>query len=225
MIYGVAIISVLIYSLLIYWLVRSGTKEQLFRLLWCVLMGMGSAGLALGAEYFWNLSLGDFISAHRSLVFIESFVGVGVIEETAKWCWLVFFIYDWRSFDRYSHGILYACGIAAGFNILEGSLYAWTDGDVVNVFIRSFTAVPAHFLFAIIMGFLFARYKLESRRFLGFSIIIPVVLHGLYDFFIFQQYAELLMGGAILVLVGCLSLSVWVCRTALRVDRIRLTNQ
>jgi len=224
MIYLIAVFSVFIYSLLIYWLVHSSTKEKPLWLLLCVLMGVVSAGVALLAEYIWNLFLGEFISAHHSLIFVESFIGVSAIEEIAKWAWLVLFIYRWASFDRYSDGILYACCIAAGFNLVEAQLYVWTGHDLMNVVVRGFTAVPVHFLFAIIMGFLFARYKLESHRFFWFSIIIPVVLHGLYDFFILQQYTELLMGGAILVLAGCLSLSIWVCGTALRADRLRLAD-
>ncbi|MEP6793461.1 MAG: PrsW family glutamic-type intramembrane protease [Saprospiraceae bacterium] len=225
MIYIVSFVSVLVYSLLIFWLVRSSTNEKPVRLLFCVLLGMVSAAVALLAEYFWNLLFGDFIAAHRSLIIIESFIGVGLIEETTKWLWLVFVAYRWGSFDRYSDGILYACGIAAGFNLVEGLLYIRNDGELMNILVRSFTAVPVHFLFAIIMGFLVARYKFENRKFLWFSIGIPVVLHGLYDFFIFQQYTELLMGGAMLVFAGCLSLSIWVCRNALRADRLKLSDK
>jgi RsiW-degrading membrane proteinase PrsW (M82 family) len=221
MIYLVGVLSVILYSALIYWLVGSGKTQHPFRLLICVLMGIVSGGLSLAGEYIWNLVLGDFISSHHSLIFLESFVGVSAIEEVTKWLWLVFFIRHWPSFNRYADGIIYTCAIAAGFTLLEGILFARTDGVLVNVIIRGFTSVPVHFLFAIIMGFLFARYKFESPRFFWFSILIPVTLHGLYDFFIFQQYAELLMGGAILILGGCLSLSIWVCRTALQADRFR----
>lgn len=225
MIYAVSLISVLVYSLLILWLVRSTSNEKPGKIFFCVLLGMLSAAVALFAEYFWNLFLGDFIALHKSFIILESFIGVGLIEETSKWLWLVFLIFRWRSFDRYSDGILYACGISAGFNLIEGFLYIMNDGEFMNILIRSFTAVPVHFLFAIIMGFLIARYKFEDRKFLWFSISIPAALHGLYDFFILQQYTELLMGGALLVFAGCLSLSIWVCRNALRADRLKLSDK
>ncbi|HZV70520.1 MAG TPA: PrsW family glutamic-type intramembrane protease [Saprospiraceae bacterium] len=222
MIYTVSFLSVFIYCVLIYGLVGSSSKEKPLRLFFCVLMGAVSASLALVAEYFWNFFLGDFIALHPSLILLESFIGVGFFEEAAKWLWLVFVAYHWKTFDRYTDGILYACGIAAGFNLVEGSLYVSHDTEFMNHIVRGFTAVPVHFLFGIIMGFLFARYKLESRKFFWLSLVIPILLHGLYDFFIFQQYTDLLMGGAILVFAGCLSLSVWVCRNALRADRLRL---
>ncbi len=225
MIYAVSFISVLVYSLLILWLVRSATNEKPGRLLFCVLLGIISAVVALMGEYFWNVLLGDIIAGHRSLIILESFIGVGVIEETSKWLWLVFVIAHWRSFDRYSDGILYTCGIAAGFNLVEGFLYIRDGGEFMNILIRGFTAVPVHFLFAIIMGFLFSRYKFDNRKFLWFSIGIPALLHGIYDFFILQQYTELLMGGAILVFAGCLSLSIWVCRNAMRADRLKILDR
>ena len=90
--------------------------------------------------------------------------------------------------------------------------------------LRSFMTVSVHFLFGIVMGFLFARYKIEGNRFLWFSLLIPVILHGLYDFFILQPYAELLMGAAILVLVGCLCLSVWIVKIAIKADKLRIVH-
>ena len=220
MIYFLAVFPVLIYSLSIFWLVRSASDKAFLRLLFCVFMGMLSAGMALVLEYLWNLFMGDFIASHRSLIIVESFIGVSAIEETAKWVWLVFIIYHWGSYGRYSDGILYACGIAAGFNLVEGLLYVWTDDNIMNVVVRGITAVPVHFLFAIIMGFLFARFKLERRVFFGYQ---SLALSFYMVFMIFSFYSSmltLLVGGAILVFAGCLSLSIWVCRYALHADRL-----
>ncbi len=225
MIYFVAAFSVIIYGLLIYWLVRSTSDVRPIRLIVCVLLGFVAAGMALLLEYLWNQLMGDLINAHRSLIILESFIGVGLIEETAKWMCLVFIINYWGGLNRYTAGILFACGIAVGFNLVEGSLYVFTGEGLLNIVVRGFTAVPVHFLFAVIMGFFFARYKLESSRFLWPSILVPLILHGLYDFFILQQYDQLLLGGALLVFVGCLSLSIWVSLAALSADRLRVSDK
>ena len=222
--YLIAGVSVAVYSVLIYILIKSFSRRPALPLMTCVLFGILSALIALGLEFLWNRFLGDFISSHPSLIFFESFVGVSLLEEGAKWLWLVFVIYKWPTFKLYTDGILYTCAIAAGFNIVEGSIYAGIETEPFNMIIRSFTAVPVHFLFAIVMGFLFSRYKFENNSFFWFSLIIPVVLHGLYDFFILQQYHDLLIGAAILVLIGCLSLSIWICRTAVRADKLRVIN-
>ena len=220
--YLIAALSVIVYSLAIFWLIKSAIRRRVFSLILCVFFGILSAGASIALEYLWNYFFGAFISSHSSLIFIESFIGVSLIEEGTKWLWLVLIISRWHFFDFYTDGILFACGIAAGFNLVEGAIYASIELDPLSMVVRSFTAVPVHFLFAIVMGFLFARYKLEGNQFFWFSLLIPVVLHGLYDFFILQPYADLLMGAAILVLIGCLCLSIWIIRVALKADKLRM---
>lgn len=216
--------SIALYCVLIFWFLKNRSGAKASSLLICFGLGIGAAAVSLGLEYLWDSAFGLFIASHDSLILLESFVGVSLIEEGAKWLWLVFLISRWPSFLYYVDGILYACGIAAGFNLAEGMLYAYVDPNVGNMALRAVTAVPAHFLFAIVMGFLFARYKIEGNRFFWVSLLIPAILHGLYDFFILQQYAELLMGAAILVLIGCLALSIWICRIAVRADKLRVVN-
>ena len=220
--HAIVIASVIIYSCGIYLLLRPASVLRIFTLSVFVLFGILSAVISLGLEYAWNRLLGDFILSHHSLVFVESFIGVSLIEETSKWLWLVVVFSRWPNINFYSDGILAACGIAAGFNLIEGNLYAIMETDPVDMVIRSFTAVPVHFLFAIVMGFLYARHRIDGRGYFWFSILIPVVLHGLYDFFILQQYAELLMGISLLVLLGCLMLSIWICRIASKADKLRM---
>lgn len=223
--YALSILTVIFYGTIILWFLWRRRKEKPSYLLWCVAMGLGSALLALLLEYGWHLLFTDWIEAHSTFIFLESFIGVSLVEESAKWLWLILIIRRWRAFVAYVDGILFACGIAAGFNLFEGLLYAYTEQELSSVVVRGLTAVPMHFLFAVVMGFLFARFKMESRRFLWFSLFIPVILHGLYDFFIFQQFTEALMGGAIVVLLGCLLLSLWICRTAIRADEMRLDRR
>lgn len=224
MIYVIAVLAVILYYFIIYRFLGSRGPSSLLSVLLCIGFGVLSAGMSLALEYGWSLWLGEFILSHKSLVFIESFFGVALIEEGTKWLFLVYAVSRWNSFARYSDGIIYTCGIAAGFTLVENLLYAVIETSLPDMAVRVFTAIPVHFLFAIVMGFLFARYKLEGKQFLWFSLLIPVVLHGLYDFFILQQYAELLMGAALLVLAGCLSLSIWICNTAKRADRLRVID-
>jgi RsiW-degrading membrane proteinase PrsW (M82 family) len=220
--YVIAIGAVLVYSTVIFFLIRNVAKGRLPDLILSVLFGVVSAVLALGLEFLWNYQLGSINRSHPSLIFIESFFGVSLIEESAKWMWLVFVISRWKKFVFYLDGTLYACGIAAGFNLVEEILYATIDPSPVSMMFRSFTAVPVHFFLGIVMGYLFAKYKFESPQFLWLSLLIPVIIHGVYDFFVLQQYAELLIGVAVLVILGSLALSVWIIRTAKKADRIRI---
>ncbi|MEO5906084.1 MAG: PrsW family glutamic-type intramembrane protease [Saprospiraceae bacterium] len=223
MIFVIIAVSVFLYCALILFFIYRSTGRPRGQLFICFGFGIFSAVIAFGLEALWNHLAGDFISSHRAFVFIESFFGVGLIEEFAKWIWLVLVIRSWSQFLRYTDGIVFAVAMAAGFSLAEGVAYAIFDVGIGDIIIRGLTAVPVHFLFAIIMGFLFARYKLESSQFFWFSLLIPAFLHGLYDFFILQEFTDLLMGAAILVLLGSLALSIWVCRVAIRADRLRIT--
>lgn len=219
MIYAVAPLFTALYAALLYWFLGRQSPEQWRNLLLCIGMGILSASAGWGLEYAWHLLTESFIESHPGFVFLESFVGVALIEEVVKWVWFPLVIRHWSIWKSYGQGVMYACAIAAGFNLVEGALYALAFEDVSYLVIRGLTAVPSHFLFAIIMGFLFARYRFETGRFFWYSLWIPVVLHGIYDFFVLQTFSETLMGGALLVLAGCLALSIWVCRTVLRVDQ------
>jgi RsiW-degrading membrane proteinase PrsW (M82 family) len=221
MIFLVVAVSVFVYCALILFFIYRSTSQPPGKLLVCFGLGIISAGIALSLEYLWNELAGDFIASHSAFVFIESFIGVGLIEEGAKWIWLVAIIRHWSQSLRYSDGIVFSAAIAGGFSLAEGIVYAILDAGIGDMMIRGLTAVPVHFLFGIIMGFLYARYRIESNRFFWFSLLVPSFLHGLYDFFILQEYTELLMGAAILVLLGSLALSIWVCRVAMRADRLR----
>ena len=60
-----------------------------------------------------------------------------------------------------------------------------TMGTAVS---RALLSVPAHFLFAVIMGYYFSMGKFhpENRtRYMVLSLVLPVVAHGLFDTFAF----------------------------------------
>ena len=90
--YVIAIVSVIIYGAVIWWFIKSRMRHSFLPLLLCVFFGVLSAFIALGLEYLWNYFLAGFISSHPSLIFVESFIGVALFEEAAKWMWLVFII-------------------------------------------------------------------------------------------------------------------------------------
>jgi len=90
---------------------------------------------------------------------------------------------------------------------LENLLYANQYG-IETTLLRAFTAVPAHAAFAVIVGYYagLAKFDTQNRALLLFKGLgLAVVIHGLYDFFILQEYLEWL----ILLAVVVLWLSLW----------------
>ncbi len=107
----------------------------------------------------------------------------------------IFFRTD-RNFNEKFDGIVYAVYIALGFAGIENILYVFIGGVGVGL-VRALTAVPAHALFGIVMGFYFglARFIPQRRIIYSFmAFFLPFVFHGLYDF--------LLMGNSPLLLTA-----------------------
>ncbi len=152
----------------------------------------------LAANLGWEES-GNFFK-----VFFFALLFVGLIEEFFKFiCFAL--PYFRKDFNEPLDGIVYAVLIAMGFATLENIIYADRFG-ISTVALRAFTAVPAHGAFAVIMGYYVGLSKqdqnnLERWKKIGFGLGLAAFLHGLYDFFIIQNYAEWLMSLATLVLI------------------------
>ena len=120
---------------------------------------------------------------------ISVFIGVALIEEFCKWIMVYKISYNDDEFDHIFDAIVYAVFVALGFAFLENLFYVYSMG-VSTGLIRALTAVPAHASFGIFMGYYLGLAKLSrlnnnlnlSRKYIAMSIIVPVVLHGIYDY-------------------------------------------
>lgn len=114
----------------------------------------------------------------------EALVCAAAPEELCKLLMLYLCIWKNPYFDEYYDGLEYAAFVGLGFAGFENVLYILTGGLGLAVG-RAIFAVPAHFFFAISMGFFFsmARFHYEKRwKFLALAYIVPVFLHATYDF-------------------------------------------
>ncbi len=169
-------------------------KEPRLLLLKAFLMGGGLVIPVLFVEMtldIFNISDNHILSAGYT-----AFVVAGLVEESFKF--LFFFLYIWknREFNEMYDGIVYAVFISLGFATVENIAYVLSTGMSTAV-IRSVTAVPAHALFAVSMGYYlgiakFARPQYR-RRYIARGFAIPVLLHGIYDFILLSQKFYLLM--------------------------------
>lgn len=97
--------------------------------------------------------------------------------------------------------VIYAGATALGFAMIENILYVTSSGFSTAV-LRSVTAVPAHLMFGIIMGYFFAR-SIWARGNRAFAYIVPACAHGLYDSFALSTtwWADALLVAYLLVLL------------------------
>ena len=188
-----AIIPGLVICFLIYKIDRF-EREPARHLSVCFILGVLCCFPAIYLE-----GIGDDLGYNESegigKLFVFSYIVIALSEELVKYLALLFYIYPKKVFNEPLDGILYSVMIGMGFATLENILYADRFG-LQTVMVRAFTAVPAHAIFAIIMGYYVGLAKFNPKRrsqllFLG--LFFPVLIHGTYDLFLLQQYYEWLM--------------------------------
>jgi RsiW-degrading membrane proteinase PrsW (M82 family) len=125
----------------------------------------------------------------------NAFVVAAVTEELFKFIALYLLIWNNRNFNEKFDGIVYACFISLGFAGIENILYITEGGMSVGI-TRAFTATPAHAFFGVLMGYQFglARFYPKERSWrLFMAILLPVLMHGIYDFILMSGQPYLLV--------------------------------
>lgn len=142
------------------------------------------------------------------ITLIYAFLIVAVAEESCKFFVLKRYVYKKTDFNEPFDGIVYAVMISMGFATLENILYVVQTG-IGTAVLRMFTAVPLHAVCAIFMGYFVGRAKFSANKagnlFMG--IFLAVVIHGLYDFFLFQKDIPALWVFSFLTLAASIGLS------------------
>lgn len=124
------------------------------------------------------------------LLFLYCFIGIGLIEELAKWIISYKVVYKDPEFNESYDAIVYAVFASLGFALIENVLYVLSNGFLTGL-LRAFTSVPAHTCTGILMGYYLGLSKTEelksnqsvSNKYMLYSIIVPALLHTLYDTF------------------------------------------
>jgi len=112
--------------------------------------------------------------------------------------------------------IVYSGAVALGFAMVENILYVTSSG-FSTALLRSVTAVPAHFMFGIIMGSAFANAVVRNKN-RAWAYILPAGAHGLYDTFALSNGWFM----DVLLVVYLILLLEWVLR---RIDKaIKVTD-
>ncbi|WP_226034664.1 glutamic-type intramembrane protease PrsW [Aquibacillus saliphilus] len=116
--------------------------------------------------------------------FIRSFILTALIEEFFKWFIFLYTVYKYTEFNSLYDGIMYGVSISLGFAAMENILYLFGHG-IEYAFSRALFPVSSHALFGVIMGYYLGKSKfntLRPRLSLALALIIPVSLHGSYDY-------------------------------------------
>ncbi len=141
-------------------------------------------------------------------LFIKAFLIVGLIEEFSKYVIVRYYAQPKHIFNEQFDGIIYAVMVSMGFAATENIMYV-IEGGVQTAVLRSFTAVPAHATFAVLMGYFMGKAKFSKHRvklnLLG--LCIAIIFHGTYDYFLFLNFIPGIWLGAFVSLFLGLYLS------------------
>ena len=123
-----------------------------------------------------------------------SFIVASLVEEGTKLAIIFPLIIRSKMFDDKLDGIMYMIFLGLGFAGIENLVYiVYENIDTVHqvMLLRSIISVPAHIMFAIIMGYYISKYKFSSKskkiENIILALIVPVLLHGIYDFILMMS--------------------------------------
>lgn len=198
-----AIIPVVIILTYIY--LKDRNKEPWSLLIKLFFMGIASCFLVLlvSEVVFKIFPFMDKDTAY--MTFFETmayaFIGVALIEEFCKWLMTFTGAYKHKAYDEVYDGIVYAVYVSLGFACLENILYVFMNKSVVVGISRAILAVPGHACDAVFMGYYLSLAKVYAsqgkknleKKNLVLSVLVPTILHGIYDFCLFASIDLLLI--------------------------------
>ncbi len=127
-------------------------------------------------------------------LFIHVFIGIALVEEFCKWIIAYRISYNDNAFDEYYDAILYCVFVALGFACFENILYVYSSGISTGI-LRAIFAVPGHACDGLFMGYYLGMSKIAitnnkkdlKNKYLFLSILVPTLLHGIYDYCLFSE--------------------------------------
>jgi len=168
-------------------------KEPIRILTKFFILGIFVSILALYSE---NILIKINIFTGKMYFFYMSFIVAGLVEEGLKSLVLIPNLLKEKNFNERLDGIIYSVFLSLGFATVENIIYILFEDKTLAFevgVIRSIISVPAHMMFAVIMGYYISKYKFtdskyKKRKNLILSIILPILLHGVFDFILMIQY-------------------------------------
>jgi len=145
--------------------------------------------------------------------FIQAFFVVALAEEFSKYVIVRYFAQPKKAFNEAYDGIIYAVMVSMGFACTENIMYV-LQGGYETAILRAFTAVPAHATFGILMGYYMGKAKFSNNR-LKLNIaglLLAILFHGAYDFFLFIKFIPGISIGAFISLI----IGVFLSRKAIK---------
>lgn len=136
----------------------------------------------------------------------DAFLLAAIPEELAKFFMLWLLLRKNLFFDEHFDGIVYAVCIGLGFAALENICYLLggiDDWSWVGIGImRALVSVPAHYFFAVLMGYYYSIYHFGIDRSIkakAMILVAPILSHGIFDTLLFSLQIDESLGGLLMI--------------------------
>ena len=195
-----AVLPVLIILLYVY--KNDKQKEPTKLLSQLFLLGILSCFVTL---YLTNIvrTLFPFLQNQDNLfdVFLYSFFQIALIEEFSKWIMVYNKGYHNKAFDESYDIIVYSIFTSLGFAFFENIIYVMGKQTLKTAITRAISSVPAHAFLGLFMGYFLSiakeasinNNKKEEKKNIIYSLLVPTIIHGSYDFCIISQKQSFIM--------------------------------
>jgi len=190
-------------------------KEPIKLLLKCFFFGSLCAIPSIIVEMLGTELLDAFVTSSTLFyVIIDNFIITALSEEFFKFRALKRHTFISQHFDCMYDGIVYSVFTSLGFATIENIMYVFEYGFSTGI-LRMFTSIPGHASFAVYMGYYYSKAKQADgncnkksrKKYLRLALLIPVILHGIYDSLICIE--ENMVGETLFII----SMLLWICFT------------
>ena len=180
--------------ILVYVYIRDKYEREPLGLLLKVLLAGALTTIPILLVETWLSKFMVYFSGLQAAAY-NAFVVAAFTEEFFKFAALYYIIWRHKEFDEKYDGIVYAVFVSLGFALVENIMYVFQYGHEV-AYARALTAVPVHAILGITMGYYFSLAKFyKKRRIVNFitALLMPILLHGIYDFILMSQHQMYLL--------------------------------
>ncbi len=181
--------SIILFSIV--WKNDTVEKEPpalLWKLFFCgALTIITAVAIGLFGEGFLSEAVPDQTS--MLYLFIDNFILTALVEEGGKYFVLKKVTWKNKEFNYTFDAVVYSVVVSLGFATFENILYVFQNG-IGTAITRAIFSVPGHVIDAIFMGYFYglarrahgAGEEGAAKRYLFEALLIPVIMHGFYDF-------------------------------------------
>ena len=194
LIYGLCIVPIVLILLYVY-ISDKIEKEPILLLTLLFASGIISCVLSFYLQTFLKNIIPflkiSYCDMNILQILFKSLITIAFIEESFKWLFNYAITNKNKNFNHIYDPIVYSTFVSLGFAALENFIYISTyfSQGLKIVILRGIISIPCHAVFGILMGYFIGKSKKakldknqkDSKKYLLFSLLIPIVMHFIYD--------------------------------------------